>query len=144
MALKVVRFICCGMDVHKDIIVATVGITDKQTMTTEYFQNTFSTLNSDLYRLCDWLSSFRCTEVCMESTGKYWIPIHNVLEERGFSICLAHPKYTKAIKVRRLTRNIPNGFVTSISTTLSEALLFLLSQSVSCVKSADTITSLLG
>ena len=53
MALKVVRFICCGMDVHKDIIVATVGITDKQTMTTEYFQNTFSTLNSDLYRLCD-------------------------------------------------------------------------------------------
>ena len=144
MALKIVCFICCGMDVHKDIIVATVEITDKQTMTTEYFQNTFSTLNSDLYRLCDWLSSFRCTEVCMESTGKYWIPIHNVLEERGFSICLAHPKYTKAIKVRRLTRNIPNGFVTSISTTLSEALLFLLSQSVSCVKSADTITSLLG
>ena len=101
MALKVVRFICCGMDVHKDIIVATVGITDKQTMTTEYFQNTFSTLNSDLYRLCDWLSSFRCTELCMESTGRYWIPIYNVLEERGFSICLAHPKYTKAIKGKK-------------------------------------------
>lgn len=35
MALKIVCFICCGMDVHKDIIVATVEITDKQTMTTE-------------------------------------------------------------------------------------------------------------
>lgn len=71
MVLKIVRFVCCGMDVHKDIIVATVGITDKQSMTTEYFQNTFSTLNYDLYRLCDGFSSFRCTEVCMESTSKF-------------------------------------------------------------------------
>ena len=34
----------------------------------------------------------------MESTGKYWIPIYNILEERGFTICLAHSKYNKAIK----------------------------------------------
>jgi transposase len=101
MALKIVRFICCGMDVHKNIIVATVGITDKQTMVTEYFQETFSTLNSDLYRLCDWLSYHHCVDVCMESTGKYWIPIHNILEERHFTICLAHPKYTKAIKGKK-------------------------------------------
>ena len=89
------------MDVHKDIIVATVGITDKKSMTTEYFQKTFSTLNSDLYRLCDWLSSLHCVDVCMESTGKYWIPIFNVLEEKGFKTCLAHPKYTKAIKGKK-------------------------------------------
>jgi hypothetical protein len=101
MALKVVRFICCGMDVHKDIIVATVGITDKKTMITQYFQKNFSTLNPDLYNLCGWLFSHHCTEVCMESTGKYWIPIYNVLEERGFTICLAHPKYTKAIKGKK-------------------------------------------
>ena len=98
MSLKIVRFNCCGMDVHKDIIVATVGITDRSTMLTEYFQKTFSSFNSDLYRLCDWLSSYQCSEVCMESTGKYWIPVFNILEERGFTICLAHPKYTKAIK----------------------------------------------
>ena len=101
MALKIVRFICCGMDVHKDIIVATVGITDKTSMITEYFQKTFSTLNSDLYHLCDWLSSHHCVDVCMESTGKYWIPIFNVLEEKGFKVCLAHPKYTKAIKGKK-------------------------------------------
>ena len=86
------------MDVHKDIIVATVGITDRSTMLTEYFQKTFNSFNSDLYRLCDWLSSYQCSEVCMESTGKYWVPVFNILEERGFTVCLAHPKYTKAIK----------------------------------------------
>ena len=98
MSLKIVRFNCCGMDVHKDIIVATVGITDRSTMLTEYFQKTFNSFNSDLYRLCDWLSSYQCSELCMESTGKYWIPVFNILEERGFTVCLAHPKYTKAIK----------------------------------------------
>ena len=98
MSLKIVRFNCCGMDVHKDIIVATVGITDRSTMLTEYFQKTFNSFNSDLYRLCDWLSSYQCSEVCMESTGKYWVPVFNILEERGFTVCLAHPKYTKAIK----------------------------------------------
>jgi transposase len=98
MLFKIVRFICCGMDVHKDIIVATVGITDKTSLITEYHQKSFGTLNNDLYSLCDWLSSYQCCDVCMESTGKYWIPIYNVLEERGFTICLAHPKYTKAIK----------------------------------------------
>ena len=98
MSLKIVRFNCCGMDVHKDIIVATIGITDKSTMITEYFQETFNSFNSDLYRLCDWLSSHQCSEVCMESTGKYWIPVFNILEERSFTVCLSHPKYTKAIK----------------------------------------------
>ena len=101
MSLKIVRFNCCGMDVHKDIIVATIGITDKYTMVTEYFQETFNSFNSDLYRLCDWLSSHQCSEVCMESTGKYWIPVYNVLEEKGFIVCLAHPKYTKAIKGKK-------------------------------------------
>lgn len=101
MSLKIVRFICCGMDVHKDIIVATVGITDRSTMVTEYFQKTFNSFNSDLYNLCDWLTSHQCNEVCMESTGKYWIPVFNILEERGFTVCLAHPKYTKAIKGKK-------------------------------------------
>lgn len=101
MSLKVVRFNCFGMDVHKDIIVATVGITDQKTMVTEYFQKSFSSFNSDLYRLCDWLDSLHCKDVCMESTGKYWIPVYNILEERNFTVCLAHPKYTKAIKGKK-------------------------------------------
>ena len=98
---KIERFNCCGMDVHKDILVATIGITDRSTLITRYIQQTFNSFNSDLCRLCDWLASHHCSEVCMESTGKYWIPIYNVLEERGFTVCLAHPKYTKAIKGKK-------------------------------------------
>lgn len=101
MALKIVRFNCCGMDVHKDIIVATIGITDPSTMVTEYVQKTFNSFNSDLFRLGKWLTSHLCSDVCMESTGKYWVPVFNVLEELGFTICLAHPKYTKAIKGKK-------------------------------------------
>ena len=101
MSFKIVRFNCCGMDVHKDIIVATISITDKATLISEYLQESFTTLNSDLYRLCDWLNSHECKEVCMESTGKYWIPIYNVLEDKGFKVTLAHPKYTKAIKDKK-------------------------------------------
>ena len=78
MAMKIVRFNCCGMDVHKNLVVATIGITDRKTNITEYFQRSFSTLNSDLYRLKDWLKSPHCSDVCMESTGKYWIPIFNL------------------------------------------------------------------
>ena len=49
--MKIVRPICCGMDVHKNIIVATIGISDKKTRITEYIQETFSTLNPDLLNL---------------------------------------------------------------------------------------------
>ena len=89
------------MDVHKNLIVATIGITDPTTLVTEYFQKNFTTLNSDLQLLVDWLLSYHCTDVCMESTGKYWIPIFNVLEAHGISVTLAHPKYTKAIKGKK-------------------------------------------
>lgn len=98
--MKIVRFNCCGMDVHKDLVVATIGITDRQSNITEYFQQSFSTLNSDLYRLKDWLNSYHCCDVCMESTGKYWIPIFNILEGE-INVHLTHPKYVKAIKGKK-------------------------------------------
>ena len=100
MAMKIVRFNCCGMDVHKNLVVATIGITDRKTNITEYFQRSFSTLNSDLYWLKDWLKSYHCFDVCMESTGKYWIPIFNILEDE-INVRLTHPKYVKAIKGKK-------------------------------------------
>lgn len=53
----------------------------------------------------------------MESTGKYWIPVYNVLEN-DYTIVLAHPKYVKAIRGRKLTRKMPNGLLTCLSMTL--------------------------
>lgn len=98
--MKIVRPICCGMDVHKNIIVATIGITDKKTRITEYIQETFSTLNPDLLNLKQWLINHKCFDACMESTGKYWIPIFNILED-DINIYLTHPKYVKAIKGKK-------------------------------------------
>ena len=103
MAMKIVRFNCCGMDVHKNLVVATIGITDRKTNVTEYFQRSFSTLNSDLYRLKDWLRSHHCSDVCMESTGKYWIPIFNILEDE-INVRLTHPKYVSESYVQTVDK----------------------------------------
>lgn len=100
--LKIVRFTCAGLDVHKNLIVATIGITNKSNNVTEYIQESFNTYNYDLYRLLNWLVKHNCYEVCMESTGKYWIPVYNVLEENEkMKIVLVHPKYVKAIKGKK-------------------------------------------
>ena len=79
--LKIVYPICCGMDVH-------------------YKSKRFSTFTGDLRRCADWLSENNCKDVCMESTGKYWIPIYNILEHTC-NIVLAHPKYVKAIRGKK-------------------------------------------
>lgn len=66
--MKIIRFNCCSMDVHKNSVVATIGITDKNTQITQYIQEMFSTLNTDLLRLKQWLIDHDCFDVCMEST----------------------------------------------------------------------------
>lgn len=93
--LKIVYPICCGIDVHKKFVVATIAATDKNNVTT-YKTKQFNTYTRDLQKLKDWLSSHECKEVCMESTGKYWIPVYNILEE-SCRITLANPKYIKGI-----------------------------------------------
>ena len=97
--MKVIYPICCGLDVHKNIIVATIASTDSKGITT-YEQRKFSTLNCELIELREWLVQNKCPVACMESTGKYWIPVWNVLESK-IKLTLAHPKYTKAIKGKK-------------------------------------------
>ena len=122
--MKIVHPICCGMDIHKNIIVATIATTDSNGITT-YEQSTFSTMNNDVIKLRDWLLSHNCRYACMESTGKYWIPIWNILESE-INLTLAHPKYTKAIKGKKTDKKdskwiadlfkhdlVPNSFIPS-------------------------------
>lgn len=97
--MRLVYPICCGLDVHKNVIVATIVTTDK-TGISEYNQKSFSTINSDIQKFHDWLIENECIHVCMESTGKYWIPIFNYLEN-DIDVCLTHPKYVKAIKGKK-------------------------------------------
>lgn len=84
------------MDVHKKIIVVRIATTDFKGVTS-YKKKRFSTFNSNLKSYRDWLLRSRCTDVCMDSTGKYWIPIFNVLEEH-IHVVVANPKYIRAIK----------------------------------------------
>ena len=76
---KIYRFNCCGLDVHKTWIYACIGITNKVGLT-EYKQQRFSSFSRGLRELAAWVQSFGCKEVCMESAGKYWIPVFNILE----------------------------------------------------------------
>jgi len=98
MALKIVYPICCGIDVHKTFVVACIASTNKGVTT--YQSHRFSTYTKGLKELLQWLSENNCPDVCMESTGKYWIPVFNVLED-SCNITLAHPKYVKAIRGKK-------------------------------------------
>ena len=97
--MRIVRPICCGADIHKDLIVATIAVTNQDGVT-EYIQSSFSSQNFDLVRLKAWLIEHHCFEIAMESTGKYWIPVFNVLEGE-IKVFVVHPKYTKAIKGKK-------------------------------------------
>ena len=102
MAFKIFRFNCCGLDVHKTWIFACIGLTDANGRT-EYKEKRFSSFSRGLRELAAWLASYKCTDVCMESTGKYWIPVFNVLE-KTCNVILAHPKYTKPQKGNKTDR----------------------------------------
>ena len=99
MALKIVYKICCGIDVHKTFVVACIASTNSKGVTT-YESHRFSTYTKGLKELLQWLLAHNCKDVCMESTGKYWIPVYNILE-KDCSIVLAHPKYVKAIRGKK-------------------------------------------
>lgn len=97
--LKIVYPICCGMDVHKSFVVACIAATNEHGVTV-YKNHRFSTFTGGLRELLSWLLQNNCHDVCMESTGKYWIPVYNILEA-GCKIVLAHPKYVKAIRGKK-------------------------------------------
>ena len=70
--LKIVYSVCCGIDVHKTFIYCCIATTDNKDITT-YKSNRFSTFTNQLRRCATWLKEKECKDICMESTGKYWI-----------------------------------------------------------------------
>ena len=97
--VDIVYPVCCGMDVHKNFLVACIATTDERNHTTHQLKR-FSTFTGDLRKLASWLAANNCRDVCMESAGKYWIPVFNILE-KTCNVCLTHPKYVKAIKGKK-------------------------------------------
>ena len=78
--MRVVFPVCCGVDVHKSFLVATMITTHSHQAEPVYHKKRFSTFHRSLVEFKEWLLESQCFDVCMESTGKYWIPVFNVLE----------------------------------------------------------------
>jgi transposase len=90
---------CCGMDVHKDTIVVCVlppvGGDGKT------FRKVYGSFRNDLIRMRVWLKQLKVTAIAMESTGVYWRPLWNVLEDQGFQLLLVNPAQVKALAGRK-------------------------------------------
>lgn len=63
----------------------------------------FGVYTDQLYAIADWLAECGITSVAMESTGVYWIPLYQVLEERGFAVCLTNARHLKNVSGRPKT-----------------------------------------
>lgn len=88
--------ICCGLDVHKETIFAAINEKGKHKEVRE-----FGAFTSDIEEMSNWLKEHKVTHVAMESTGIFWIPVWNVLEERGFKLMLVNPYLIKQMPGRK-------------------------------------------
>lgn len=86
---------CCGIDVHKKIIVACLRV-GKKVETKE-----FGTSTQDLRDLANWLISNDCQIAAMESTGSYWKPVYNVLEVLGQEVIVVNAYHIKNVPGRK-------------------------------------------
>ena len=94
--MKVIYSKACGVDVHKTFIVAV--ICDSSNQKPKYLKKRFSTFNNSLIEFRNWLIENDCQNVCMESTGKYYIPVYNALEGYISNVVVANPKWVAVIK----------------------------------------------
>ncbi len=97
--MRIVYQNVAGLDVHKKVVVAAIIVVKA---TGEWYQEirTFSTMTADLLTLSDWLMGHGVTHVAMESTGEYWKPIFNILEE-GFEVILVNAQHLSKVPGRK-------------------------------------------
>ena len=86
---------CCGLDVHQKTVVACIKTPEgKET-------RTFKTMTGELLELADWLTAEGVTHVAMESTGVYWQPVYNLLEELDFTLLVVNAHHIKTVPGRK-------------------------------------------
>ena len=97
--MQVVHERCAGWDVHKRTVVVCVLLTHPDG-TVQREVRTFSTMTVELIALSDWLETLQVTVVALESTGVYWQPVFNLLED-GRTVMLVNPQHIKAVPGRK-------------------------------------------
>jgi transposase len=95
-ALKQINENAAGIDIHLDEHWVSVP-EDRD----EHPVRRFGTFTRDLHAIADWLEACGVTTVAMESTSVYWIPLYEVLESRGFEVCLVNAQSTKNVTGRK-------------------------------------------
>lgn len=93
--MEVIYERCCGIDVHKKML-AVCLFTGRQKEIRNY-----GTMTEDIRELAKWLKEKQCQAVAMESTGVYWKPVYNLLEEEGIKIIVANAQHIKAVPGRK-------------------------------------------
>lgn len=93
--MEVIYERCCGMDVHKDEIVACFVWGNRKEV------RSFSTKTNSLLEMVDWLKNEGCQKVAMESTGVYWKPVYNLLEVSEISAMVVNAQHIKAVPGRK-------------------------------------------
>ena len=96
--MDVVQPRCCGIDVHKETVVACLRVQEGRRKDVQV--RSFGTTTADLRCLQTWLMQAQCTHVAMESTGVYWQPVFNVLEGTCV-VVLANAQHIKAVPGRK-------------------------------------------
>jgi transposase len=97
--MEILHTHCAGLDVHKKTVVAAVIVCDERGQITGETRS-FETMTNSLLTLSDWLTASGITHVAMESTGEYWKPIYNILEE-NFELLLVNAQHIKAVPGRK-------------------------------------------
>jgi transposase len=96
--MDIVYDCCAGLDVHKDTVVVTVRRQEGKRV--QQWTRTYGTMTEQLLDLGDWLEAEGVTHLAMESTGVYWKPIWNLLEDR-FQILLVNAQHIKHVPGRK-------------------------------------------
>lgn len=86
---------CCGIDVHKKVIVCCLRIGNKRET------RSFGTSTEDIRSMAEWLLENRCEKTAMESTGSYWKPVYNVLEVLGVEAIVVNAAHMRNVPGRK-------------------------------------------
>jgi len=87
---------CCGIDVHKNMLMVCVFKSVRKKEIRE-----FGTMTEDILKLVEWLKETKCEIAAMESTGVYWKPVYNLLESEGIETIVVNAQHIKAVPGRK-------------------------------------------
>lgn len=94
--MEVIYKQCCGIDIHKNTLMACVFISVRKNEIRQ-----FGTMTDDILQLVKWLRETNCEIVAMESTGNYWKPVFNILEDEGIPAVIVNAQHIKGVPGRK-------------------------------------------